>query len=229
MNEPATKQWLGGILDLPGSPRRDVVRSIRPTTRRSSASIPANGRGLGDLLQRGLLRNRGGRRTTRLGFGSKVWNGLLPVDGVDYRRRTVQRETIRPRDVSDGIGRTVLLVENAGKPICYRDGRRADCHITRFRWASPTIWMTLNDVCRGQQLMNCHNNSQPYSFHNGGINQRVCRRRRSVAIGAGGAGYLRLGHHAGGRRLTLAQSLTWGSHPACHAPRRPRGPDASAT
>jgi hypothetical protein len=59
----------------------------------------------------------------------------------------------------------LTLLENAGKPICYRFGRQADCVITRFRWASPHLWLTINDVCGQQQLLNCHNNSQPYAFH----------------------------------------------------------------
>ena len=30
--------------------------------------------------------------------------------------------------------------------------------------------MTINDVCSGDQLANCHNNSQPYAFHRGTLN-----------------------------------------------------------
>jgi prepilin-type processing-associated H-X9-DG protein len=30
--------------------------------------------------------------------------------------------------------------------------------------------MTINDVEGGEQLLNCHNNSQPYGFHAGGLN-----------------------------------------------------------
>ena len=30
--------------------------------------------------------------------------------------------------------------------------------------------MTINNVCAGGRMMNCNNNSQPYSFHPGGAN-----------------------------------------------------------
>src|SRR5690606_15460136 len=87
------------------------------------------------------------------GNGSACWDGLLALHGIDYRRGIRHDRRVRVRDVTDGTSHTALLFENAGKPICYRDGRPAGCHITRFRWASSTIWMTINDVCRGRQLI----------------------------------------------------------------------------
>ncbi|MCA9151154.1 MAG: DUF1559 domain-containing protein [Planctomycetales bacterium] len=126
--------------------------------------------GLGELLRAERIRNRSGHNAPNWGNRLAVWDGLLLVDEVDYVRKRSSRRTRRPTDVKDGLSRTVLLIENAGKPVCYRYGRPADCQITRFRWASPTIWMTLNDWCGEDQLLNCHNNSQPYGFHPGGLN-----------------------------------------------------------
>ena len=95
---------------------------------------------------------------------------MLQLDQVDYRLQRFDRRVVRPRDVRDGLSQTILLLENAGKPVCYRQGRRASCTITRFRWASPNLWMTINDVCGRDQLVNCSNNSRPYSFHPAGLN-----------------------------------------------------------
>jgi prepilin-type N-terminal cleavage/methylation domain-containing protein len=167
-NERWTKQWLGGILICPAAPEGRYDK--HPSDYTMAVRVdPSDGTGLGSLLRAGLVRDRSGRGPPNWGTGETCWEGLLTLDGVDYRRGTPLGGVVRPRDVRDGTSKTALLFENAGKPLCYRDGRLAACHITRFRWASPTIWMTINDVCRQQQLVNCHNNSQPYGFHRGGL------------------------------------------------------------
>jgi hypothetical protein len=40
---------------------------------------------------------------------------------------------------------------------------------SRFRWASPETWMSLNNHCHGSQILNCNNVSQPYGFHPDGL------------------------------------------------------------
>lgn len=40
---------------------------------------------------------------------------------------------------------------------------------SRFRWASPETWMTLNNFCHGSQIVNCNNVSQPFGFHPEGL------------------------------------------------------------
>jgi prepilin-type processing-associated H-X9-DG protein len=40
---------------------------------------------------------------------------------------------------------------------------------SRFRWASPETWITINNYCHDSQIINCNNVSQPYGFHPGGI------------------------------------------------------------
>ncbi len=130
---------------------------------------PTQGNGLGDLIASGRIPAPAGAVAPDWGAGGQRWRGLLQVEWVDHVRRRRYRPVRRPRDVRDGLSRTWALVENAGKPICYEHHRRAKCHITRFRWASATTWMTLNDFCLVDRLLNCKNNSQPYAFHHGGI------------------------------------------------------------
>jgi hypothetical protein len=40
---------------------------------------------------------------------------------------------------------------------------------SRFRWASPETWMTINNFCNSSQILNCNNVSQPFGFHPGGL------------------------------------------------------------
>ena len=162
-----SKQELGGILICPSAPgnRRGKHATDYTTAIRVDPAEAAIGR----LVSTGVVRNRSRAGPPSWGAGQPVWEGILALETVDHRRHLIDRRVSRPEDVDDGLSKTVLLVENAGKPICYRHGRRANCHITRFRWASPTIWMAINDVCGLSQLVNCHNNSQPYAFHRGGL------------------------------------------------------------
>ena len=168
-NESWAKQNLGGILACPAAPGG---RSEKHATDYTTAIRvdPSTRSGLGRLLARGHIRNRSRLGAPDWGAGDPVWSGLLslrqPTNG-GWRKLT--RPTY-PRDVADGTSNTIALVENAGKPFCYRFRQRAKCNITRFRWASPTIWMTINDACGRQQLVNCHNNSQPFGFHVSSLN-----------------------------------------------------------
>ena len=169
VNASRTRQHLGGILVCPAAPDnrgRYHVSDYNPAVRVD----PSERTGLGVLLRRGRVRSRSPQAGPDWGSGEPVWDNVLQLDQVDYLHQLFDRRVVRPRDVRDGFSHTILLVENAGKPFCYRQGRRADCTITRFRWASPNLWMTINDVCGQDQLVNCSNNSQPYSFHTGGLN-----------------------------------------------------------
>lgn len=168
-NEPWTHLDLGGIFLCPAAPgnRHDK----HPTDYSTAIAIdPSEKTGIGRLVRDAVVRNRSSQNGPHWGRGTKVWHGLLELISVDYVRHRRQEVRVKPSDVRDGMSKTILLFENAGKPVCYQQGQLSDCHITRFRWASPNTWMTLNDVCGENQLMNCNNNSQPYSFHPWGLN-----------------------------------------------------------
>jgi len=82
---------------------------------------------------------------------------------------------------TDGLSNTVLYYEQAGRPTKYLRGWRQQGEITdlQARWSAPWAFSfgidlnttsgdgtTLNGPC----VMNCSNESQPYSFHPGGVN-----------------------------------------------------------
>lgn len=172
-NDPAnvrrTRQHLGGILLCPSAPderQRFHASDYCPAIRVD----PSDESGLGSLVRNGILTNRSHHPGPAWGNHLPIWDNLLQLDEVDYIRRRVDRRVVRSSDVRDGLSHTLLLVEDAGKPICYEFGRPSDCLITRFRWASSNLWMTVNNFCRQQQVINCSNNSQPYSFHRAGVN-----------------------------------------------------------
>ena len=92
------------------------------------------------------------------------------------RRRT------RAAEVTDGLSNTWLYLESAAKPFMFGwyqrksdpaplfySGEENRVINSRFRWASPRTWMTINNFCNTSQIINCNNVSQPFGFHPGGI------------------------------------------------------------
>lgn len=175
-NEDFSKQNLGGVLLCPSAPggREDKhVTDFAPAHRID----PTTSDGIGALI------SASGPITPRVAGSSapnwgntgspEVWRpewfGVLPVDTLSSN--PARRRTVTPAHVRDGLSNTFMLFEDGGKPLIYKDGRPiGGTPSTRFRWASPTIWMAINDSCNGSQLINCDNDSKPYSFHPGGTN-----------------------------------------------------------
>jgi prepilin-type N-terminal cleavage/methylation domain-containing protein len=81
----------------------------------------------------------------------------------------------RTADATDGLSQTILLCEDAGRPLWYHFGRyRGDKKLTGARWATPGGRFDINLVCSGRQfgsggqMINCTNNNEIFSFHPGG-------------------------------------------------------------
>lgn len=178
-NEQNAKQHLGGILICPSAPggREDKHVSDYNGANRIDPTVSS---GIGAMIRSGRVSNRvvGGRSP---GFGEwrPEWDGVMQRYSVNHsatcKNRCEDRRIVTQAHVKDGMSNTFLLFENAGKPVCYSNGRydetcTAKGDITRFRWASSSLYMTINDSCSGSRMMNCNNNSQPYAFHPGGAN-----------------------------------------------------------
>src|SRR5262245_2485183 len=95
------------------------------------------------------------------------WNGIL----IYYPTRFA--------DVKDGTSSTFLIVEDAGRTELYRMGRRAAGNSSSGAWADPDYELALDgsDLLTtgpgqgmGPCVMNCTNDNEVYSFHNGGAN-----------------------------------------------------------
>lgn len=156
-NEMHAKQYLGGVLICPSAPggrKNKHVTDYNPAIR-----VDVSSSGLGPLISAGMISDRRGAPD-----GDPTWDGVLQL------HQNPDRRIVKPSAVRDGLSNTFLLFEDAGKPICFEFGKESSCNITRFRWASPEIWMTINDYCFQSQIINCTNNSRPYSMHPAGIN-----------------------------------------------------------
>lgn len=172
-NEANAKQHLGGVVVCPSAPGGREDKHISDYNAANRIDPTMSG-GIGALIQSGVVQNRAvGTRSPDFGNWRPEWDGVMQRYSVNYVTGKEDRRIIRQAHVKDGLSNTFMLFENAGKPQCFRNGQydeacTADGDITRFRWASSTLYMSINDACAGNRMMNCNNNSQPYSFHPGG-------------------------------------------------------------
>jgi prepilin-type N-terminal cleavage/methylation domain-containing protein len=176
-NEQTTKQDLGGILICPSAP---IVQANRHATDYCAANRVdiAGARSLAPLVAARLVDGKNGLPET-----DRAWDNMLQRDFLSL---TAPAETDRRRtsasEVTDGLSNTWMYFESVAKPFMFgwyqRTSDPAPLLYTgeenrqinsRFRWASPETWMTINNYCGSSQIINCNNVSQPYGFHPGGI------------------------------------------------------------
>jgi prepilin-type processing-associated H-X9-DG protein len=169
-----TKQNLGGILICPTAPSGREQRHVTDYVA-ATRIVVSGAKSLRPLIAAGLIDGKGGAPDK-----APCWDGLLQVDRTVLAKNAVQidfakseRRVVRAKQVTDGLSRTWLWFESAGKPMIYERGRFVEEDASansRFRWASPETWMAINDYCGESQIINCDNISKPYSFHDGGTN-----------------------------------------------------------
>jgi type II secretory pathway pseudopilin PulG len=176
-NELHTKQDLGGILICPSTP---IVNDNRHSSDYCAANrVDAYGaKSLAPLIAARLVDGKHG-----IPEADRIWDGILQYD---YVHMTDPAKTDRRRtdagEVLDGLSNTFLYWESAAKPFMFGWYQRATdpqpllwqgeenrSVNSRFRWASPETWMTINNHCNGSQILNCNNVSQPFGFHPGGL------------------------------------------------------------
>jgi hypothetical protein len=107
-----------------------------------------------------------------------------------------QAQARRPRDVTDGLSNTIIMLESAGHPINYILRSKNSSPPAYFGWygewpdevgtfivaytgdGTTPCWIHPSagggKTARGSCLMNCNNNQAPYSFHPSGINAGLC-------------------------------------------------------
>jgi prepilin-type N-terminal cleavage/methylation domain-containing protein len=182
-NEQSTEQDLGGILICPSSP---VIQQDRHATDYIAANR-VDIEKLSPLVAAGLLDDNQGASPD-----GRKWVGILQRDflyimiGNDGRVSVDKKKSDRRRTqaghVSDGLSNTWMYFESVAKPFMFGtyqktsdaaprvyQGEEDRQTNSRFRWASPRTWMTINDFCGTAQMINCNNVSRPYGFHPGGI------------------------------------------------------------
>ena len=177
-NEQATKQDLGGILICPSAP---IIQKDRHATDYCAANrveTDPTRKSLAPLISSGRLVGKPGFLPA-----DRIWDNMLQDDFLDIKPPiNSDRRRTRAADVTDGLSNTWMYFESAAKPFIFgwyqqasdpairmyggEEDRSAN---SRFRWASPLTWMTINNFCGTSQIINCNNVSQPYGFHPGGI------------------------------------------------------------
>ena len=94
------------------------------------------------------------------------WQGLLQL------APDIKQANVRVASMKDGASTTFMFFEVAGRPEHNASGRPVPSEqaipITSFRWASPTLPISIGNTCRRASMMNCHNSDEIYAFHPGG-------------------------------------------------------------
>lgn len=175
-NDEACKQDLGGILICPSSP---VIQADRHATDYIAATrVDTGGTDLADLVRSGRIDGKGG-----LDESHRKWQGMLQLDFLHNNDPSKsERRRVKAGHVIDGLSNTWMYYEVAAKPFIFGlyqasddpaprmyDGEENRSINSKFRWASWSTWMTINDYCHGGQMINCNNVNKPYGFHPGGI------------------------------------------------------------
>ncbi len=165
-NQQHAKQDLGGILACPSAPggREPYhISDYRPAVRLDAQLKSDDGQSqegsLRTLVESGVLTDRGEL--------ASAWRGLLQRDP---KLETTVR--VRPSDVRDGLSNTFLFFEDAGRPHEYVEGayQKLNTSASDFRWANWELYIIIDRVCAGSQLVNCTNSSEIYGFHPSGCN-----------------------------------------------------------
>jgi prepilin-type processing-associated H-X9-DG protein len=113
--------------------------------------------------------------------------GAITTLGTRVSKRTryvgmLQRVPTKIKDITDGMSNTWMMFEDSGRPDYWEQGalnptkslfmasttQLVNQGVTGAAWADADSYYWVHDVCGGEQMMNCHNNNEIYSFHPGG-------------------------------------------------------------
>lgn len=106
--------------------------------------------------------------------GDRLYGLMLGNDKISPYT-TEQGIQTQARQVTDGLSKTIMISEDAGRPIHFAHGF-VDTESPRvddgFYWADWTQYFVLGNSrdCPIEQIMNCSNWDEVYSFHTGGAN-----------------------------------------------------------
>jgi prepilin-type N-terminal cleavage/methylation domain-containing protein/prepilin-type processing-associated H-X9-DG protein len=112
-----------------------------------------------------------------------------PLGTADHDGALVRNSPTRIAEITDGTSNTILFMESGGRPDWYVLGRAQGTLLPRpegFGWTDPDGGAGSMDGTdhltgaingnggTGRCIMNCNNDSEPYSFHTSGMNVGMC-------------------------------------------------------
>jgi prepilin-type N-terminal cleavage/methylation domain-containing protein/prepilin-type processing-associated H-X9-DG protein len=98
------------------------------------------------------------------------------VRPTDLRGVMVKNETTRITDITDGTSNTIMVAEDAGRPLLYNSGILVPGYTGGGPWADEFGPFYINGSTAGGSILagpcpiNCTNDKEIYSFHTGGAN-----------------------------------------------------------
>jgi len=106
------------------------------------------------------------------GFCQLVDAGLVAPRDLAHLEGMMQDHQPSLRKVTDGLSRTLMLFEDAGRPLQYKRGAPVEGATRSGSWAEAESYMVygLSPACGMDSLMNCSNWDEIYAFHPGGAN-----------------------------------------------------------
>ena len=103
------------------------------------------------------------------GINPQSWEGFL-----QQQTKAQYRDTITHASIRDGLSNTWLYFEDCGRPAKYDSGKKVlgvtDLMSLNGHWADPQGYFNVHNYCGSLQMMNCGNQDEIFSFHNGGCN-----------------------------------------------------------
>ncbi|MEN0109649.1 MAG: DUF1559 domain-containing protein [Planctomycetota bacterium] len=106
------------------------------------------------------------------GFCELVDAGVAEARDLAWLEGLMQHERATLRKVTDGVSRTFMLMETAGRPLHFlRQVQQPDA-VTSGNWGNPQSYMVygLSQDCSMTTPMNCSNWDEVYAFHPRGAN-----------------------------------------------------------
>lgn len=95
------------------------------------------------------------------------WNGMLRPDTDSTSNPST---AVRIAEVRDGLSNTIMLHEDGGRPEKWVAGKNVSGTTSGSRWADVNAYIAQHRRCKGNQMFNCDNSDETYSFHRAGAN-----------------------------------------------------------